>query len=140
MRISADRALLSAGRKLHAEQSAKIAKVGGDAGPMLFVSPRFEDERKNDFGGTFPGGTIVRASLLARPDFLISWQSFSASNRKRRAGVNAVKRLAECLTPCGDCHHTRCKERPPWRSSFASARSGAEDVMVQDCCLVDSDS
>jgi len=45
---------------------------------MLFLSPRFEDERKNDFGGTFPGGTIVRASLLARPDFLISWQKTRA--------------------------------------------------------------
>ena len=55
---------------------------------MLFLSPRFEDERKNDFGGTFPGGTIVRANHLVRPDFLISWPNKS------------INELAEDASPC----------------------------------------
>jgi hypothetical protein len=44
------------------EQSAKIAKVGGADGPMLFVSPRFEDEQRTSAahsrGGRLSGPTI----------------------------------------------------------------------------------
>jgi hypothetical protein len=58
---------------IRAEQSAKIAKVYRQAAPMLSLSPRARTNA-NQHGGTFPGGTIVRANQMIRPDFLISWQ------------------------------------------------------------------
>jgi hypothetical protein len=64
------------GPDLQPEQSAKIAKVGDDSGPMLFLSPRFEDETQKWTTAAYPGGTIVRANHLVRPDFLISWPNF----------------------------------------------------------------
>jgi hypothetical protein len=55
----------------NAEQSAKIAKVGRQPRPMLFLSPRSEENRK-PIRRQIPGGTIVRANHQVRPDFLIS--------------------------------------------------------------------
>jgi hypothetical protein len=50
----------------HSKQSAKIAKVFVARAPMLFVSPRARTTAKQH-GGTFPGGTIVRANLTGSP-------------------------------------------------------------------------
>lgn len=59
----------------------------------MILSPRARITA-NEYGGTFPGGTIVRANQQVGPDFLISWPHLQC---KRRHVVPLVERHCRSL-------------------------------------------
>lgn len=75
------------------------------------VAARRECPRQNEHDDKFPGGMIVRANHLVRPDFLISWPH----------DVTPQVRLPRCAMQRAKRHKFRLKaqiQAKPWLSSL----------------------